>query len=347
MQNTKLNTLDFPVSRTILTDIVQGRLRRGERVCEQTYSRRCQVSRTPVRQALRVLWKLKVIDLKDHKGARVQMGASQARKVLSAEQRHNPAQPLEPAFVRVAHRIKTLLASHNRFRAVVIKDAAIAHLLKVSRTTAHRALALLSSEGLLQPLPRRGWKRTVLGPHEILDLYEMRLALEPVALASAWNKFDRKAIQDLYARSQAAATSRGLARLSETDMIELDLELHNSIARSSDNLFLRHALEQHDTLRRIAIAPDWRISHRSKATFQEHALILKYILKNRRNQAVAALRQHLLKARDGIKNRIEKNELLCTTETQRTHCAKPQPNQSSTQMTNSKLPNDKSIPKPE
>ena len=71
MQNTRRGTLEFPVARTMLGDIADGTLKPGERVSEQAYSQRCMVSRTPVRQALKFLQRLRVVSMKARLGARV------------------------------------------------------------------------------------------------------------------------------------------------------------------------------------------------------------------------------------------------------------------------------------
>ena len=321
MQSTRCGNLELPVARTILEDISAGTLARGARVPEAVYSARCGVSRTPVRQALRFLKKLGSVAIRSNLGARVRSTPADAKRLLrSPALTSNGSRGIEPAFVDVAQRIKELLARDlppNGSGGAIIKDSVIARRLGVSRTTANRSLALLARQNLLEPLPRRGWKRIVMGPREIADLYDFRLAVEPAALESGFGNFDAAAMKDLLARSLAAIRPKKQQASPQPqpmgELVALDLELHRAILHACRNRMLRRAMEEQEALRVIAVLPPWRVLGRMQATFREHAAVLRAILKSDRTAAVAALRKHLTRARDTIVKRSNgKQELsLC------------------------------------
>jgi len=305
MQSTKRGNLELPVARMILEDISAGKLAGGARVPEAAYSARCGVSRTPVRQALRLLQKLGSVAIRSRLGARVRVTPAVAKRLLkSAELRNSAARSIEPAFVDVAQRIKELLARDNGHGDPIIKDSVIARRLGVSRTTANRSLALLARQNLLEPLPRRGWKRVVMGPREIADLYDFRIAVEPAALESGFEHFDRAAMKDLLMRSQAAIRLKRQPPMRE--LVALDIELHRAVLHACQNRMLRRAMEEQEALRVIAVLPPWRVLGRMQDTFREHATVLRAILKSDRRGAAAALRDHLLRARDNVIRRKDK-----------------------------------------
>jgi DNA-binding GntR family transcriptional regulator len=310
MQNTRRDSLNVPVARTILGDIAAGVLKPGERVPETAYSERCGVSRTPVREALQFLHKQRVVKLQARLGARVAASSAQAKKLLQtrvftqADSSTSGNGGVDPVFVDAARRVREWLA--NDYSTDVIKDSAIARDLGVSRTTANRALAILARQNLIEPLPRRGWKRVLLGPRQIIDLYDFRLAIEPAALESAWEQIDRKSLEPLLERTKRAATETGILKLKPADMAELDLDLHHAILQSCPNPLLRRAMEEQEALRVISVAPAWRAPVRSAETFKEHAEILEAILAGERAKAVDALRRHLTAARDDTAERVAK-----------------------------------------
>ncbi|MCZ7648302.1 MAG: GntR family transcriptional regulator [Planctomycetota bacterium] len=308
MQNTNRAHLSLSVARTVLEDIAAGRLAPGARVVEQAFSARCAVSRTPVREALALLKRHGAVRIAARHGACVAASPAAARKLLKARAflgRHG-APAVEPAFVELTHRIHRLLADPDAFPEDVLKDAGVARALGVSRTTANRALALIAREGLLEPLPRRGWRRTARGPQAYVDWYEFRLAVEPAALKAAWPRFDREALRDLLRRTERAASPAGLARCSTAERIALDLELHRAIQLACANPFLKRTMEQAEAQLPafMAAMPTWRLQGRSEATFAEHAEILRAILDDDRAAAAAALRRHLANAREHIEHEM-------------------------------------------
>jgi DNA-binding FadR family transcriptional regulator len=91
-------------------------------------------------------------------------------------------------------------------------------------------------------------------------------------------------------------------------MARLDLELHRAILHACPNALLRRAMEEQEALRVIAISPTWRVLGRADETFREHNDILNAILKNRKKEAVAALRRHLLNAQNAVARRLSDSD---------------------------------------
>ena len=121
----------------------------------------------PSARALRVLQKLGSVAIRSNLAPARAIVPADARRLLRSPAFNGyGSRGIEPAFVDVAQRIKDLLVRDNGRGDAIIKDSVIARRLGVSRTTANRALGLLARQNLLEPLPRRGWKRVMMGPRE-------------------------------------------------------------------------------------------------------------------------------------------------------------------------------------
>jgi DNA-binding GntR family transcriptional regulator len=77
-------TLSEQIAENIYLAIVEGRYKFGERIREEEISRRFQVSRGPVREALRILEKDSVVSILPHRGAHVtELTAQEVRDIFA------------------------------------------------------------------------------------------------------------------------------------------------------------------------------------------------------------------------------------------------------------------------
>ncbi|MBN8868661.1 MAG: GntR family transcriptional regulator [Solirubrobacterales bacterium] len=75
---------------------------------------------------------------------------------------------------------------------------ALAEELDISRTPVRDALLHLSQEGLVRPAPTRGgFIVTEFTPHEVLEIYDVRLALEPMAAAQSAGHHSRTQLAEM------------------------------------------------------------------------------------------------------------------------------------------------------
>lgn len=66
-----------------------------------------------------------------------------------------------------------------------LSGKALSAKLRVSRTPLRQALQTLSEEGLVTQSDYRGARVAMINPEDVVDLFDMRLALEPIALGAA------------------------------------------------------------------------------------------------------------------------------------------------------------------
>jgi DNA-binding GntR family transcriptional regulator len=78
-----------------------------------------------------------------------------------------------------------------------VSEQRLCDLTGFGRAPVRAALARLSEEGLVQAVPRRGYTVTPVTVHDIHEVFELRLLLEPAAAATAAGRIDAAALARL------------------------------------------------------------------------------------------------------------------------------------------------------
>jgi DNA-binding GntR family transcriptional regulator len=173
----------------------------------------------------------------------------------------------------------------------------LARELEVSQTPVREALFRCEAEGLVVRRPNAGYLvAPLLGRDALLDLYDLRLLLEPTAAARAATNatdHDRQAIDDAV---QAMAPSvHGDTYQAYRDFADEDAKLHGTIANASGNPLIA------DTLERLhAHAHSYRLYFRhgiAEVTTSEHQAISDMIRAHDQSGAEQAMRTHLENSR--------------------------------------------------
>ncbi|MSX02052.1 MAG: FCD domain-containing protein [Actinobacteria bacterium] len=167
---------------------------------------------------------------------------------MSAADR-SPAQPLE---LRLDGHLNEDLASsvYRELRAAIcdlrlhpnqrLVQNALADELGISRTPVRDALLRLAQEGLVRPAPQRGgYLVSEFTAREIIDIYDVRLALEPDAAAQAATRHGAVAIATLRDINSQIADSSAKRT---TSTYELNRDFHSLVIEPSDNAIIGRML---------------------------------------------------------------------------------------------------------
>ena len=160
----------------------------------------------------------------------------------------------------------------------------------VSRTPVREALYRLEQEGYIQVSARNGWSVKPFDFEYFENLYDVRVILE---LAAVRKLCDTPARPDLGALKDVwlVAADKRLADPQRTS--NLDEEFHQGIVRAAGNPEMarmhREITERIRIIRRLDFTQPERIAH----TYDEHAQILRAIIKRRTDQASLLLRAHI------------------------------------------------------
>jgi DNA-binding GntR family transcriptional regulator len=170
---------------------------------------------------------------------------------------------------------------------------ALARTLGVSVTPIRESLARLESEALVTKKPLAGYAATpLLTPGQVSDMYDVRLALEPLAAREAAL---RATDEQLAAIEAAIGSKRDMIAAGSAEHRVLALEdarFHGAIAGAAGNDFLRDAVQRlHPHLHLYRLYTSAQIVQ--KATHREHDAIAKALRGRDAASAEDAMRSHL------------------------------------------------------
>jgi DNA-binding GntR family transcriptional regulator len=176
-----------------------------------------------------------------------------------------------------------------------VSEYQLAAELGLSRTPIREALKRLEREGLIQSVLGRGAYVAELSFQDVLEIYEVRLLLEPFAAGVAAKQMSEGDISTLGTDVAAARKAAAAGRLD--DAFRLDIRLHKSLVAATRNGRIAGILSQlDDQVHRIRVlAP--HTPGRLDATIDEHQAIVTALAAHDVEGAERAMRQHLLAAR--------------------------------------------------
>lgn len=256
----------------------------GAHLPEQQIASLCNVSRTPVRAALRLLteqgvvrWEAAtgyrlVVDLTAQAGVAAELPSAAEDELAEAILRDRSARRLDQTVTVVG-----LMRRYNAERKTVLK-----------------ALKRLTEENLVDRAPGQSWlfRRAPDDPEAQGESYEFRLLLEPAAILTPGFRLDG---------ARAAALRQGMEALSALpdasfdtrEFQRLDIEFHGMIADGSANRFVADALSHHLRLRRLPGIYAGVNVFRLKHSLSEHITILDHLESRQYEVAADLLRVHL------------------------------------------------------
>ncbi|MGI3171126.1 FCD domain-containing protein [Pseudooceanicola sp. C21-150M6] len=272
------------LARQIVGVAFEKGLSAGDHLPEQVFSDACSVSRTPVRSAFKLLETCNVLEWRQERGYFLALDAPDAITAALSE--------LEGEEATLADRI---LADRTGRRLSEIQSvSALARRYSASRSAVLFALKVLSREGMVTQLPGRAWafQPMIDSPRALSDSFEMRLAMEPLALTSPGFTLDgkksgvlRSQMEEFLLLDEAAATG---ARFRRTDN-----DFHMLLAESAANRFLRATLMAHHRLRMASKTGGTIPSFRMRKAMEEHLEILDSLDRKQNDLAADQMIVHL------------------------------------------------------
>lgn len=250
---------------------------------EEQFARLCNVSRTPVRTAMRLLCDQGTLHWEAASGfslaadpaapeAGAGMPASEEDKLAEAILRDRAARRLDDTV--------TVSGLMRRYGA--------------SRKTVSNAMKILALENFLDRAPGQSWVFGPApdGPAALADSYDFRLVMEPAAILSPGFRLDeptaamvRRGMEDLLSLPDSGFDAR--------EFRQLDTRFHEMVARGSPNRFLADALAAHLRLRRMPGALGHANVFRLRQSTREHLQILDLLESRQFEVAADLMRVHL------------------------------------------------------
>ena len=204
------------------------------------------------------------------------------------------AQPLNPEPQTLADQayadIKRMIFDFALMPGDRFSESELAQRVKVSRTPLRQALQRLAGEGFLQVFPKLGWQVAPLDFDTFDELYDLRILLECEAVRQLSEAEQRPGLQALADVWLVPADER-LADAAEVGA--LDERFHHLLVQGCGNREMVRV--HHEITERIRIIRrlDFTKPPRVEATYDEHARILRAILRRRADEAARLLRAHV------------------------------------------------------
>jgi DNA-binding GntR family transcriptional regulator len=168
----------------------------------------------------------------------------------------------------------------------------LADRLGMSKTPIKNALVRLDIEGFLSISPQQGIVVRELSVHEIVDLFDIRTALETFVVRRLAGKLvpAQKAALRRNLREQADAARRN----DVVALTRLDTDFHVLFCGFAGNLEIERVMWQlRDKLHRIILRVMRQVEGRSRTAVQEHAAIAAAVLAGKGELAAALIEKHL------------------------------------------------------
>ncbi len=284
MQKTRPRSNHLDLAQRILEAVRRGGFHAGDRLAEQQIASLCNVSRTPVRAALRLLVNLGVVHWEKDSGYTLAI---------------DPASTIEAAADLPSAEEDRLAESILRDRAArrlddTVTASGLSRRYSVDRRTVLKSLRILEGGSWIEKAPGQSWlfRATHEGPEALAESYDYRLMLEPAALLAPSFRLDEAQASTLRLAMEAQLASPEPS-FDIREFQRLDLDFHGLVARGSSNRFVGEALIDHMKLRRLPGALSGVNVFRLKQSTREHLAILDQLEAKQFEAAADLMRLHL------------------------------------------------------
>jgi DNA-binding GntR family transcriptional regulator len=273
------------IAGDIVAEIGSGALQPGAHLATESLAVRFMVSRSPVREALRILVDKGFVEQRQNRGCFVSDRPPAAANDVKAELSSNS---VDERYFAFADDWLT-----DRIEAEVTEQF-VRERYRLSKAQAQDMLARAAREGWAEPKPGYGWRLLPVAKTAAAydEIYRFRAVIEPAGILEPTFRFDRKVAGDLR-RVQEKLAAGALGRMQPDQMTGPGVRFHEELMRMSGNAMFVQALERANQLRRIveyrlAVRPD-RVIRQS----QEHLSILDHLQRGDLLDAAHAMKAHL------------------------------------------------------
>ncbi len=186
--------------------------------------------------------------------------------------------------------IKTMILQGKLKGGERIPEEGLASQFGVSRTPIREALRRLDEYGIVKIIPRSYAEVTILTDEEVIDILQVRKALESLSVKLLTNNHNALDIKKL--REISNLCSIEFKNKNKSKVFELDSLFHLNIAMRSKNKVLFDSFERLDAKIQLT-----RLKQCSIETFEEnlklHEDIINAIENNDSKQAVSLMKNHI------------------------------------------------------
>lgn len=214
-----------------------------------------------------------------------------------------PARPAD-AYDVIA---RDLVVESLKGRHVFLREEAIAKRYGIGRSRVRRIFSRLSGEGIIDHIPRRGWRLRPFNQADLDAFLQIREVLELKAVDLAVNNLNRKDLGKILSGNLLPKGS---------EYPKADNSLHQYIIEKSQNRYIRDFFEHYGRYYEILFAWEDCDCDSAILAVRQHRAILKALLAGDRSVAKKAMADHIRNNHTFLRNinpadiRITKNRIV-------------------------------------
>jgi len=213
-------------------------------------------------------------------------------------------------------RIKEAILVGTLYPGKRLKEELLAKELNVSRTPIREALQKLESDGLVIPLPRRGFIVRDFSMDDIRQIYDIRALLESYAASEAAlrrNENDITRMKKFNDDFEKAIYKHDKSNLASVKNIQKANQFfHDTVFEATKNQFLKYHISKVTVVPLIFRSYFWFSKQQLIQSLDAHRIIVKAIQRMEPERARAAMQEHIFRGRDYVLENGDKikNKLL-------------------------------------
>jgi len=208
--------------------------------------------------------------------------------------------------VQIYQLLRAKIMDFDLFPGTRVTESELAEQFKVSRTPIREALKRLEVEGLINIRAKQGCFVRPVDTETISSYYDVRVALETMAVELACTNMPK---QDIEALCEFWNPKNCSYDLDYPDQIQkVEEAFHVKIAEGSGNDVLVHFLKDVNDRIRVIRRLGFPDKKSIKETYEEHYEICSLILANKAKSAKSAIEKHIRKSQ-GIARSVTLNQL--------------------------------------
>jgi DNA-binding GntR family transcriptional regulator len=266
-----------------IKDDMRARIGMGEplpcRLTLHSIAKHYDVSLTPVRQAIVDLIEEGYIRKKDN--GRLAIGKALAGTWTEDDIRERPKPPKDN-FEEIREGV---VLACLKGEPIFLREEDTAARYGISGTAIRQIFSRLAGTGIIEHVPRRGWRVRPFRKEQLEQFTQVRKVLELEALRLAWHKLEDPFLQEI-------RDGNILPRSEDEDPI-VDDRVHGYLIEKSGNQYIADFMEQHSKFFGVFFV--WEGGDRKSAieNIYQHWALLDALLARDRRAARKALSEHL------------------------------------------------------
>ena len=188
--------------------------------------------------------------------------------------------------------LKSLLLKGTYSPGDFLTEGELARRLRMSKTPVRTALTRLEMDGFVTVSPQQGIVVRESSIHEVMDLFDIRMALETFVVRRLATTITPAQIAQLKANLEAQA--KAVRERDNLEATRLDTEFHLLLCEFAGNREIRDVMERlRGKLHRIILGIQNKNPERISDGWREHEAIAEAVIQGRGEQAAQRVTQHL------------------------------------------------------